>query len=114
MAKLTKEQRDKLRQLPEFEKVNRLVSGVYLLNSIAMDFADESELILKSFGLRSGKIKSTIDNLNNSFDQFVSKFDEMMNCDTRKLFAEDYESVKVALRKFVEGPDNSKLETKDE
>lgn len=103
MAKLTKEQRDELVKLPVFEKINRLVSGVYLINSISMNWVDEVEFALRDMGLRSGKIKSKIDNLNTSFDAFVTAFEQMMSVDAKQYFVEDYKSVEQALRKFVEG-----------
>lgn len=106
MAKLTKEQRDELVKLPVFKKTNKLVSGVYLVNSIAMDWMDEVEFDLRDLGLRSGKIKSKIDNLNKSFDAFIDAFEKMMNVDAKHYFAEDYESVEKALRKYVDGDNN--------
>ena len=114
MAKLTKEQRDELVKLPVFKKINKLVSGVYLVNSIAMSWVDEVEFDLRDLGLRSGSIKSKIDNLNKSFDAFVTAFEKLMNVDARHYFAEDYESVGKALRAYVDGNDETEDEQKTE
>ncbi len=112
MPKLTKDQRDELIAMPVFKKLNKLISGVYLLSSIAMDWTDEVEIELRKItlsnghSLRSGKIKSKIDNLNTSFDAFVSTFESMMGVDAKHYFSEDFKSVEKALRGFVEGEDN--------
>lgn len=113
MAKLTKEQRDELVKLPVFKKINKLVSGVYLVNSIAMNWADEVEYDLRDMGLRSGSIKSKIDNLNKSFDAFITTFEKLMDVDARHYFSEDYKNVEKALRSFVDGNDDNENETKN-
>ena len=99
--KLTKEELGELGGDPRWNKVLRLVSGVYLTNTISMGFMDEAEILLGELGLKNGKVKNKIDNANKSFEVFIDAFVQMMGEEDVRNFVADYREVERALRKFV-------------
>lgn len=89
------------------EKCSRLLSMAYLMFSIANEYTEEANDILKKHNLLHFNIKLWSSRLSQTFDKYHNQMKSMMRGEAKELFCEDYEAFERVCRRFMMTGGNS-------
>lgn len=85
------------------QRVARLISMAYLEASIYNAHVEEALELMEQYGFVHKKVKTTANNLTQSFDAFARTIAKMVNDpDAQKQFIDDYEYLKEALDRYMD------------
>lgn len=81
--------------------VNKRLTASYLLMSIAFDYINEANDVLKSRGLCIGEAKASFKRLEKDFDMYNTRMKQFTIGDVKNLdFCDDFDSLKKIINEF--------------
>lgn len=108
---LTEKQRTAIRELPYYKafvesgnehRVAKLIAMAYILQSVANEYSEEAADLMAQYGLMHKKIKTTSNNLTQSFDAFNNVLSSLIEDDDARLqLCDDYDQFKKFCDEFL-------------
>ena len=91
------------------EKCSRLLLMAYLMFSIANEYTEEANDVLRRHNLLHFNIKLWSNRLSQTFDKYHNQMKSMMRGEAKELFCKDYEEFEQMCRKFMNGDDRGEI-----
>lgn len=93
MINVKKKAVDKALQIGVIDRLNTLLSGAYLLNSVASVLIGKSEVLLEGHGLMMGELKFLHNNVNRAMDKYTRDFASLSKKEKQRDWMRDVDAL---------------------